>query len=214
METCGGCGFRNGAGRDTCARCGRVFHERRGSEGLKLAIAALVGLAALAAGVVTVIRVFDPFAKPPPVASREEPRPPAAEPVAGVVSRPPLPESPARKQGEAFLRQAERAFAEGDYPAAAAAYEEARFFGALEGEAVDRKESSDCVVRVRDIRDYLAKESYFEPPRITLGHLHLSKMDPAKLPTAAWREEHRKTLARLEKLVATVDLPGAKQAEK
>jgi hypothetical protein len=207
MDSCEGCGFRNAPGRDTCAKCGRVFRASAGGAGLKLALVVGLVLVCLGVGLGAIFLIFSPEGKPPPprIADAEPVRPPERIPDA---APPPAPaESASRRRGGEFLRKADRLYADGDYPAAAAAYEEARFaFGALEAEAAARKEVADWVVQVKDIRDYLAKESYLEPPRVTLGHLQLSKMDPARLPTDAWREEHRKTLARLEKAVVDLDL--------
>ena len=236
MQACGGCGFKNAPDRDTCAKCGYVFRERKevgaGIRKVASAVASILIFVAIVAG--TLFKVFGPSkmelkrrAAEERQAREEErraqatPAAPAAlapEPVPVKPAERPAPpekrpDSPTRKQGEPRLREADRLFAEGDYKGALAAYRDAEFLGVLTEEALRRRETAAAVVEIRDIRDYLARESQVEPSWVTAGHWNLKKIDPARLPSDAWRDEHRKTLKRLEELAEGTSRPAPQPVE-
>lgn len=212
MQECGGCGFRNAPDRDTCAKCGLVFREATG--GSKAAVAVAISAVLVLAGAAGILywsfvssgTGLKREASPPRAARLPEPSP--AQPLPEW-----RPEPPARKQGEEKLREADRRFAEGDYKRALAAYRDAEFLGALTEESLRRKETAAAVEEIRGIRDYLARESQVEPSWVTVGHWNLKKIDPARLPSDAWRDEHRKTLKRLEELVEGTSRPAPRPVE-
>jgi len=223
MDACGDCGFRNPAGRDTCAKCGRVLRERcdwRG--GVRKAVAVTVSIVGLLGALaLAIFSIFgpskmelkrmareerdaraaaapaEPAPAPAPRAASPTPSPPAPQPPEEAFVRP---ESPTKKQGEELLRKADGLFAKDDFAGAAAAYREAEFFGGMTEEGRRRQEVAGAVLEIRKIRDYLAKEEVVEPSWVTAGQWHLKRIDPARLPSDAWREEHRRMLARLEQL--------------
>jgi hypothetical protein len=239
MEPCAGCGFRNPVDRDTCAKCGRALREVKillTQERVARVRKTVLGVVKLVVGLLIVaaaiFKIFGPSrlelkrrAAEERQARQEarrvpEPPPPAPAAIAAPVVAPvpeskpeSRPESPARKQGLEHLHRADGFYEAGDYKGAVAAYRDAEFMGVMPEEGKRRRDAAQAVLRIVEIRDYLATESQIEPPWITAGHWNLKNMDPVQLPTDAWREEHRKTFARLESLVRETGRPGAQVVE-
>lgn len=202
METCPGCGFKNAPGRESCLKCGAIFRSgRRGGGGLLVGVAVIV--LALLAGMIFLLMKPEPELRKRPRetdVSATAPPPASAGPAAAPPAAPePEQESPTEKRGKDLLRQADAAFAKEDYPAASALYLEAKLLGISNPESLRKLDLATDVANIIETRDYFGRGVEPEPAWITAGKWKFSKMDPAKLPSDAWRAEYQRLKAILDK---------------
>jgi hypothetical protein len=108
-------------------------------------------------------------------------------------------ESPTEKRGKDLLKQGDAAFAKEDYPAASAAYLEAKMLRVTTDESLRKLEVSKSIADIIETRDYFARGVEPEPAWITAGKWKLERIDAAKLPSDAWRAEHQRLLLVLAK---------------
>jgi hypothetical protein len=214
MTVCSGCGFKNRPDRVSCSKCGQVFREQKDVTPLLKKIGSIiVGVLVI---VIALVKIFGPSkmeakrmrfeereakkaraAEEPP--APPEPKLAAKEPVPPPPPRPAEPEEPSpRERAEEYLRRADQFYGNGDYTGAAEAYQQAERLGVWTPESREKKAVCASIAYILMYRDYLDKENLLEPARLVGAKSNLALIKPATLPTDAWREEHRKTLARVD----------------
>jgi len=146
--------------------------------------------------------------KPPPpsgvVIRNDEAPDPQPKPVAPPLpEKPPPPEpappSPVQVEGQGHLRHAEELFARGDYPAAAEAYQLAERMGVWTPESRERKKNCADIAYIVRYRDELDRAQILDQAMVINAKANLARIDPARLPSDAWREAFLKTEARVNK---------------
>jgi hypothetical protein len=216
VNACPDCGFKNHPDRDSCSKCGKVFREAKDWRPLVQKIGAPIVGALLLVGLG--VKIFGPSKmelkakrfeerERQAEAKRREPEPPPVPIPAKAESTPPParkpvePQEPSREdRGGAWLMKGDDLYDKGDFPGAAAAYKEAEALGIWSAESRSRKKVLDDVAYIAMTRDYLDRGGIVDPSRIVSAKANLDRMNPSTLPTEAWRETHRGTLARVSKL--------------
>src|SRR5688500_7710115 len=222
MRACGGCGFRNRDDQAACVKCGQVFEDEPAGRQITPLQKIIGALAFLAAGAIVAAKLLLPSkmelkierakARQEQAEARRVPSRPlvdtgaeAPDPQARVAPPPapkPLPpreepeEPTPRERGERLFRDAEAKFAAGDYPGAAQDYQQAERLGTSTREGQERRKVCADIAYIVMYRDYM-KSAILEPARLVGAKSNLARVNPILLPNETWREEHRKTLEKV-----------------